>query len=343
MSVVFIHPPLQSTASGGNIFNQHIIQQARKNNYPLTSIPVTRDNLNAAFVTDLIRKKPRLVIWDSLFIDLLEKYPLTNPGFLSGILIHYLPSMNPSLGLASRNSLKDLETNVIRSSDCTICTGSKIRRSLSKFHPDKKFFLCRPGVEGIFRPRAKKPFKSNRAKAVELISVANLLPTKGYLDLLYALSKTKNIDWNWHIVGNEEVDTNFSKHFRSTAIALNLINKIRFYGELNAEALSVLLSKMDLFITASQYESYGMAISEAVAVGLPAVSTRVGDAADLIHHGKSGFIVSVGNSTAMHYALEALIRSPNLRNSFRRYCLNHQPASWKDCFESFKKACQLNH
>ncbi|MCK7574561.1 MAG: glycosyltransferase [Chromatiales bacterium] len=51
---------------------------------------------------------------------------------------------------------------------------------------------------------------------------------------------------------------------------------------------------MDVFVSASLFESYGMALAEAVAAGLPTVTTDVGEAARIVRHQKTGLVAPVG-------------------------------------------------
>lgn len=291
-------------------------------------------------IADLTRLKPRLVIWDSLFFDFLARHPLACSKIATALLVHYLPSLNPDLDSATQIELKHRETTVIHNCGLLICTGSAIFQMLSRDHPDKPLFRCRPGVDKLFKTKPEKKFKADQAETVTLVSVANILPAKGYLDLLEALSRLRKERWIWHIVGDDAEDRAFSALFRGTAGTLHLTSRIRFHGVLSPERLANLFLEMDLFVNASRHESYGMAVAEAVAVGLPVVSTRIGDAEDLVRHGQSGILVPVGDGNALQNALGKFIQNVHLRKEFRRNNLTHSPESWENCFENFKKACK---
>ncbi|MCI0655036.1 MAG: glycosyltransferase family 4 protein [Methylococcaceae bacterium] len=341
MSVLFIHPPLQTKVSGGNVYNRHILLQALENAYPLVSLPVKKREVRCALSSHIARLKPRLLIWDSLFFELIPNHTEPSSKITAALLMHYLPSQNPSLDRASGTELRQLEDTAIRNCERVICTGSATFRTLAERHPDKPLFLCRPGVGQYFHPAAEDAFKPGRKERVDLISVANLLPDKGYRELLEALSNLQTQPWTWHIVGSEGADLSFSGWFRATALAKNLLSRICFHGVLFSERLAILLSKMDLFVNASRYESYGMALAEAVAAGLPAVSTRTGDASEMILDGHSGFLVPIADRSALQSALEELIRNPDLLHRFRENSRARPRRSWRSCFENFKEACDF--
>lgn len=341
MTVLFIHPPLQTRVSGGNIYNRHIIRQAYENHYPLVSLPID-DIEDPGLLRKIARRNPRLLIWDSLFFDSVRKGSLAFGPMRSALLVHYLPSDNLSLDSSSKTKLRHLESTAIQNCGRVVCTGSMIFKTLIERHPKKAVFLCRPGVEEFFQPANQNPVPRAGPKTVNLISVANLLPDKGYLEILEALSDLKSPGWAWHIVGSGSHDRSFGKRFQSAARARGLLPRIRFHGVLNQETLAGLFGRMDLFVNASRYEAYGMAVAEAVAAGLPAVSTRTGDAAEMILDGDSGLLVEVGDRSALRNALEELIRNPDLRQQFREKSLTRPWRSWKNCFETFRRACDFD-
>jgi glycosyltransferase involved in cell wall biosynthesis len=264
---------------------------------------------------------------------------LSGSKLAQALLIHYLPSQNPGLDRESAAQLRNLESQAIQNCARLICTGSTIFRELTARHPGKPVFLCRPGVDDFFQPADVGPFNVGKKQHIDLISVANLLPDKGYAELLEALSNLETQDWTWHIAGSGSADRGFSEYFRSTALARHPMHRIRFHGVLDPERLAILLSKMDLFVNASRYESYGMALAEAVAVGLPALSTRTGDAAEMILDGDSGLLVPACDRPALQEALEKLIRNPELLARFRVNSRARPRSSWRNCFENFNRAC----
>jgi glycosyltransferase involved in cell wall biosynthesis len=78
------------------------------------------------------------------------------------------------------------------------------------------------------------------------------------------------------------------------------------------EALAEVYGRADVFVLASVFESYGMALAEALAHGLPVVSTTGGAIPEIVPR-TAGLLVEPGNATGLSQALEVVINDPALR------------------------------
>jgi glycosyltransferase involved in cell wall biosynthesis len=77
----------------------------------------------------------------------------------------------------------------------------------------------------------------------------------------------------------------------------------------------------DIFALPSRYEGFPYVVLEAMAAGVPVVSTRVSGAAELIDAQQIGFVVpNEDDVTLFADATEALVRDPALREHMRRNC-----------------------
>lgn len=69
----------------------------------------------------------------------------------------------------------------------------------------------------------------------------------------------------------------------------------------------------DIFVSPSSWETFGIAILEAMALGLPVVATATDGSVDLITDGVEGFLVPVGDPEALAGAFVRLMNEPALR------------------------------
>lgn len=73
------------------------------------------------------------------------------------------------------------------------------------------------------------------------------------------------------------------------------------------------LQASDAFVLCSHSEGFGLALIEAMACGLPCISTPVGVARDLIHSGENGVLVPVADAQSLAAALHGLLEQPAKR------------------------------
>ena len=90
-----------------------------------------------------------------------------------------------------------------------------------------------------------------------------------------------------------------------------LEDRVSLIGDLDADALAAEYDRADLFVLPTLYEGYGMAVAEALARGLPVVSTATGAIADLV--GDAGIVVPPGDARRLPSALSRVLGDPELR------------------------------
>ncbi len=100
---------------------------------------------------------------------------------------------------------------------------------------------------------------------------------------------------------------------------LGVADDVKFYGE--QESITEILSVADLFLMPSQSESFGLSALEAMACGVPVVSSNAGGLPELNLHGETGYIAEIGDVNKMaDYALK-LLDDPNIYKIFSENAL----------------------
>ncbi|RYZ25907.1 MAG: glycosyltransferase, partial [Chitinophagaceae bacterium] len=80
------------------------------------------------------------------------------------------------------------------------------------------------------------------------------------------------------------------------------------------EQMEDILAIADLFLLTSEYESFGLAALEAMAAGMPVISTNAGGLPEIMIQGKVGYMGDVGDvATLSRYALDILQNDERLR------------------------------
>ncbi|MCS7088441.1 MAG: glycosyltransferase [Thermoflexales bacterium] len=157
-----------------------------------------------------------------------------------------------------------------------------------------------------FAPPAHPPAPSG---VLRLLSVGRLRYYKGLDDLIRALSTLH--DAEAFIVG----DGPMAAAWQALARQLGVADRVHFIGEVDDEALPRWYQNADVYVIPAnaRAEAFGVAILEAMASGLPVISTEVGTATSWINqHGVTGFVVPPRDPQALAAAIERL-RDPRLR------------------------------
>ena len=98
--------------------------------------------------------------------------------------------------------------------------------------------------------------------------------------------------------------------------SLGLTGRVRFLGV--RTDIPEVLAASDIFVLSSDYEGNPLSILEAMAAGLPIVSTAVGSVPNLLANGMSGVLVQPGDVGEMSKAMESLLADRQLRQAMGR-------------------------
>ena len=106
------------------------------------------------------------------------------------------------------------------------------------------------------------------------------------------------------------------KEFEQLAQNLGIAGRVTFLGE--RTDVSDILTRLDILALTSSSESSPNVIGEAMAAGVPVVTTRVGGVPELIEHDQTGMLVPSGDELALAGSLEQCLRHPELRERLAR-------------------------
>jgi len=107
-----------------------------------------------------------------------------------------------------------------------------------------------------------------------LAMVAALLPNKSQLLFLQALAALTELDWTAALVGADTADPEYAAQLRAETERLGLGGRVRIPGELRGAALETEWARTDLTLLISRAETYGLAVTESLARGIPAIIRR---------------------------------------------------------------------
>jgi glycosyltransferase involved in cell wall biosynthesis len=94
---------------------------------------------------------------------------------------------------------------------------------------------------------------------------------------------------------------------RALAHSLDLESSIEWTGALDHASTLARLARAHLFVLASFAEGLPVALMEAMALGVPCISTFIAGIPELIHSGENGLLVPAGNVSALTAAMQRLL------------------------------------
>jgi len=156
--------------------------------------------------------------------------------------------------------------------------------------------------------RAREGFRDDN---VLFVCVARFAPQKNHALLLKAFAQGPASNPNAHLVlVGEGV---LRQQLEGQAKSLSLVSQVHFLG-LRTDIPDV-LGAMDVFVLSSDYEGNPLSVMEAMASGLPIVSTAAGGVPDLFESGKEGLIVQPGDVQGLSNSMASLLGNREARQS----------------------------
>ena len=139
-----------------------------------------------------------------------------------------------------------------------------------------------------------------------LISVGGLVERKGMhrvIDVMPALIG-QHPGLHYLIVGGASPEGDNRAELTAQVARLGLADRVHFLGALPSDELKWPLSAADVFVLATRNEGWANVFLEAMACGLPVVSTDVGGNAEVVCRAALGTIVPFGDGAALQQALD---------------------------------------
>lgn len=224
-----------------------------------------------------------------------------------------------------------LQRQALRAADRVFAVADSLRQlALREGVPAERTLVVGNGVDADkFQPVDRAVARRELGLVDDgpvLISVGGLVERKGFhrvIALLPAL-RERYPELRYLIVGGPGPEGDWSDRLRDQVAALGLQDCVHFLGPWPSERLKTPLSAADLFVLATSNEGWANVFLEAMACGLPVVTTDVGGNAEVVCDPALGRVVPFGDPAALQSALaDALARDWD-RGAIRAHALaNH--------------------
>lgn len=161
-----------------------------------------------------------------------------------------------------------------------------------------------------------------------LVTVGGLCERKGFhrvLEILPGLL-AQHPDIHYLIVGGASAEGDWGPQLREQVTHLGLTERVHFLGRIPPGELRWPLSASDVFVLPTRNEGWANVLLEALACGLPVVTTAVGGNAEVITHAALGCIVPFGDTAALARAVDSALVEPWDRSAIIAYA---RAQSWE--------------
>lgn len=244
--------------------------------------------------------------WNSAAITYFPLFDFGCPAVIScrGAQVNIVPH-NPN-----RRDIAAGLSNTFRRAAAVHCVSEAIRKEALHYglNPEKARII-RPAIPvNSFVPALDQ--KKNRDGKFRVVTTGSLIWRKGYEYALMAIRRLldSKVPVRFEIIG----DGQEWQRILFTIQDLGLEKYVTLYGQLAEEAVRDRLQQADVFLLSSLSEGISNAVLEAMACGIPVVTTDCGGMREAVRDGVEGFVVPVRDAEAMARSMEKLHNNPDL-------------------------------
>jgi glycosyltransferase involved in cell wall biosynthesis len=187
-----------------------------------------------------------------------------------------------------------------------VAISNIVKKSIIEFYHIEYVPLIYNGID-VLKYQVRQKQKEN--KLIRLIHVGRFSHQKNHnllIDAFKMVSDKKN-NVKLYLVG----DGDLRKEIEYRVSRLNLADKVEFLGV--RDDIPDLLAKSDIFVMSSDWEGLPLVLLEALAAGIPIVSTDVGGVPDIIKNNINGILVKPNDPVSLSKAIIDLIENRELR------------------------------
>jgi glycosyltransferase involved in cell wall biosynthesis len=280
----FVVPGGLDAITGGNIYDLAVIDALRRRGWEVDVVepesgPLRRD----------------VVVMDSLALG-------RRWGGHRGVivaLLHQIPSE-----AEGRPEWEEMEREALGGADLIVAVGEGVARDAARLTA-APVVVIPPGRD---RAWAAEPGPDRDI----VLCVANAHPGKGLPDVVRAFANAGLNELTLVLVGDPDRDPSESELLRESIAASPV--RVRLAGVVPQGELSGLYARTSVFLTASRYEGWPIALAEAMVSGIPVVGFDVPGVAELARDGVDGLLVSPGDVASLAEALRRVVQDPALRD-----------------------------
>lgn len=209
----------------------------------------------------------------------------------------------------NRNGHRSLLTAKARLARKIICISDAAQHYMQTLVGPEKLVKIHPGLE-VARVNYREPALAKQSP-IRLLMVGHITRLKRLEDGLTVLARLVGDFPGLRLdLAGRVVDSGYLEELKSLVQSQGLAARVSFLGP-RSDILEV-MRHSDLLLHTSGSEAFGMAIIEAMAVGLPVIAPDLEGPREIVEHQSSGLLVPPGDLSGYEQALRLLLGNPEL-------------------------------
>jgi glycosyltransferase involved in cell wall biosynthesis len=302
--------------SGGNAYDRRLCQDLGARVLPVSGRWPHPDATARAGLSATLAASPdgAVVLVDGLVACGVPEIMVPAARRLALAVLVHLPLGDES---GADPALVARERETLAAAAAVVATSPWTARRLATVHglDPEQITVAAPGVDPA-------PLAPGTDGASNLLCVGSITPTKGQDLLVEALAAVADLPWTCDLVGPVRRDPVHVATVEKLIAHHGLGDRVRIVGPQVGSALNTAYAAADLLVVPSRAETYGMAVTEALARGIPVLATDAGGLVETLGHDPDGrvpgFVVPAHDATTLGVVLKRWLTEPVLRNGLRR-------------------------
>ena len=331
-SVYFVVPDTiddPDRVSGGNVYDQHLRDGLTGLGWRVCAILISEDSGQRFALALAELPDGATVLVDGLVAVAQSATLIAHSGRLRVIVLaHMVASILSEAGSTGRTAEPDprgtslpevagRERRTLHAAERVIATSQWTRTELiaRRLAEPQSIVVAPPGTDPAAATTASDA-------GDRLLCVGAVAPHKGQDLLVDALLGLADIaGWTCTFAGALGAAPEFVAGLTRSVGSAGLTDRIAFTGVLTGQSLADAYASTDLVVAPSRVESYGMAVAEAVARGIPVIAARTGGLPEAISQTKGAIIVPPDDAPALDAALRHWWAAPSARATLKAEAL----------------------
>lgn len=236
--------------------------------------------------------------------------------------IEFAMEIDGGMAKTGKGIIEKLKSKLISSAKWWFSTSDLSDQYLITYGADKKNIFRYPFTSlkecdillNLISEEEKKKIKTelNIVEEKVIVTVGQFIPRKGFDVLMKALENLPK-DYGVYIIGGKPTE-----EYIDLKKVLNLSN-VHFEGFKTKEQLKRYYNVADLFVLPTREDIWGLVINEAMAFGLPIITTdKCVAGVELLEDGENGYIVPVEDTKILSGKIQTIMANDNLRKTMAR-------------------------